>query len=141
VYPKDDSDIKKLKKLDKERFGNIGFDSRYGYVSFEICLDMVKLLAKGYSPATISNMFNLSTSETLTILVSFNKFIDTNTDTNDLKFLGGLEYAEIQKLKDKPNLNEEDLTDILIDIYLLSKENLDNKKTYKKKGKHDKQDN
>ena len=58
----------------------------------------------------------------MAILVSYNKFIEVGTDINDIKCFGGTEYSEIQKLGKSPKLDYDDFNDVLIDLYLLSKE-------------------
>ena len=131
MWQKDEAKIKKLKKADKKEFGNEGFDSKDGYVPFQTCIDFIKLTKAGVTVGTIATQFELSINDVMTILTYWNQYIKAEEDINDIKCYGGKEYSEIQKLKQKPPLSKEDISDAMMDIYLFEKDKKDEDKDKK----------
>jgi hypothetical protein len=116
MWETNEEKIAKLKSLDKAQYGHFGFESRFGYVPISYCIDMCKLLNQGWNPGSISTKFNLSLTDTLTILTYWSSFTKKGDDMNDIKCFGGSEYSEIQKWKEKPPFKHEDLDEIFMDI-------------------------
>jgi len=122
MWPKNEDEVDRAKELDRQKYGYEGFYSRFGYISFSYCTDMVKMANQGKSPNYLSSFFNLPLLEVITILSYWAKKVNKDEDMNSIVCFGGTEYAEIQKLKEARSLNDEDLNDIWIDLYLLEKQ-------------------
>lgn len=116
MYPKDDEEIDKARLRDKEQYGYYGYEGRHGYVSFAICMDMCKLNKQGESPGLIATKYSLGLQDTLTILITWSKYLRPGTDIYDIMTNGGQEYKEIQNLKDKKPLTREDIYEVLMDL-------------------------
>jgi len=125
MWIKDPDKIKQAKKQDRDQYGYEGYDDHiFGYVPFISCMDMVKLLKLGHTPGFIATKFNLNITCVMTILTYWSNYLDNNADFTNISCFGGQEYAEIQRLKKEKlgKLDDNDLNDIWIDLYLLSKE-------------------
>ena len=113
----DEKKIKKAKSADKKEYGHEGFDSNDGYVSFQSCMDFVKLLKTGVTASTLAEQYKLSLPDILTIITYWTQYLTPDADMQDIKLYGGKEHSEIQKIKKNPPISQEDIQNILIDLH------------------------
>lgn len=116
VYPRDDEEINKARTYDKGKYGYYGYEGHFGYVPFETCMNICKCFKQGETAGKVSMQFNLSIQDTLTILTTWSQYLRPGTNFYNTTFNGGGEYAEIQKLKDKKPLTQEDTYEVLMDL-------------------------
>jgi len=121
MWLKDEKAVKKAKSADKKAHGHEGFDSRDGYVPFQMCLDFIKLVKAGMTAGALATQFELGLNDMLTIITYWTQYLDKDEDLTDIKCFGGKEYSEILKAKKNPLLSQDDINDILMDIHLFEK--------------------
>lgn len=119
----DETAIKKAKRADKKAYGHEGYDSTYGYVPFQACIDFIKLVNTGLTAGALSTQFGLRVTDVLAIVTYWTQYFKAGDDANDIKCYGGKEYSEIQTLKKKGPLSQEDIQDMMIDLHLFQKKN------------------
>lgn len=127
MWLKDEKAIKKAKSADKKAHGHEGFDSRDGYVPFQTCIDFIKLVKSGMTAGALATQFELGLNDMLTIITYWTQYITKDEDLSDIKCFGGKEYSEILTLKKKPQLSQEDVHDIMMDLHLFEKDKGDKK--------------
>ena len=125
MWLNDEKEIKKAKATDKKTHGHEGFDSSAGYIPFQTCIDFIKLVKSGMTAGALATQFELGLSDMLTIVTYWTQYITKDEDLTDIKCYGGKEYSEIVALKKKPQLSQDDISDILMDLYLFTKDQKD----------------
>lgn len=125
MWLKDEKAIKKAKTADKKAHGHEGFDSRDGYVPFQTCLDFIKLVKSGTTAGALATQFELGLNDMLTIITYWTQYLEKDEDLTDIKCYGGKEYSEILALKKKPQLSQDDFSDVMMDLYLFCKDQKD----------------
>lgn len=114
--------FEKERAEDRARYGLEGIEYGDRYIDVGTCFNIVKLYASGSPLRWIAAQFEMEPGIITLIVASYRGYIVQPTKLlKDLRLTDIQEYQEIQTIKDRRQLKQEDMDDILIDLYLLGK--------------------